>query len=276
MPAYAGFGHGRSETLGATYTAATTVAGTTVTASASTNTKGTWAALGTPTFDYDRVIVSVSQTAASAKLFDIGVNDGSGNWFVIAEDLHFPGPKYADTVFSYSLPLHVPSGQQVGMRVQAGTGSHVILATLTGFTKGVYGAPGYSRMVRLSAATNSRGTAIDAGATALTKSAWVEIVASTATAYDGLFGVVGFNGDTARTANATALLDIGLGAGGAEYVIVENIHMRWTTTTDGPMIVLGEMPLPINASTRVVARLACSDNTAGDRTIDLSLYGLVA
>jgi hypothetical protein len=277
MTAYAGFGHGRAETLGATYTAGSSAVGTTVTASASTNTKGSWQSLGTPSFAYDHIAVSVAQTAASAKLFDIGINDGSGNWFVIAENIHAPGPKYADTLFQYNLPLHVEAGQQVGMRVQATTGSHVLNATLTGFSRGVYGAPGYSRLIKLDGGTaNSRGTAIDAGATANTKSSWVQLTASTSVAVDALYAIVGFNGDTARTAAATALLDIGVGAGSAEYAIIENYFMRWTTTTDGPMIVTGVLPVQIDAASRVVGRLACSDATAGDRTIDLNLYGFVA
>jgi hypothetical protein len=277
MTAFAGFGHGRAETLGATYTAGSSAVGTTVTANASGNVKGSWTSLGTPTFAYDHIAVSIAQTAASAKLFDIGINDGSGNWFVIAENIHFPGTKYADTIFAYDFPLHVEAGQQVGMRVQASTGSHVLNATLTGFSRGVYGAPGYSRLLKLDGGTaNSRGTALDAGATANTKSAWTQLTASTSVSVDALYAIIGFNGDVTRTANATALMDIGVGSAGNEFSIIENYFMRWTTTTDGPMLVCGTLPVEIEGGVRVAARLACSDATAGDRTIDLNLYGFVA
>ena len=277
MVANAGFGHGVAETLGATYTAGSAVTGTTVTANASTNTKGDWASLGTPAFDYQRIAVSVFQTAASTKLFDIGINNGSGNWHVIAEDLALPGPKYADLGFYYDLPLRVKAGQQLGMRVQASSASHVLNCTITGFSKGAYDGQGYARMVRLqTAVANSRGTAIDAGATASTKSAWVELNSSTSVDVDALFAVVGFNGDTGRTAAATALLDIGVGAASSEYVIVPNLFLRWTTTTDGPQQILGVLPVPVRNASRLVARLACTDATAGDRTLDLCLHGFVA
>ena len=277
MVAAAGFGHGVSETLGATYTAGSSAVGTTVTASGSTNTKGSWASLGTPTFDYNMIAVSVFQTAASDKMFDIGINDGSGNWHVIAEDLRFPGPKYADLGLFYTLPLRVKAGKAVGMRVQASSASHVLNCTITGFSKAPLNADGYSRMIRLqTAVTTSRGTAIDAGATANTKSGWVELNSSVSTDVDALYASIGFNGDTGRTANATALMDLGIGSAGNEYVIVPNLFIRWTTTTDGPMQIIGTLPVPVKNATRLVARLACSDATAGDRTLDLAVHGFIA
>lgn len=265
---------GRAETLGATYTAGSAATGTTVTAAASANTKGSWVSLGTPSFQYEAFDLVAAQTAASNKLIDIGINDGSGNWHVIVDNLQFPGSKNADELKSYRLPIRLKSGQEVGMRIQASSASHVLIATLHGCSRGDGGAPGYSRMVRLSTTTTSRGTAVDPGGTASTKGAWAEVIASTAQHYDALFVVVGQNGDTTRTATATALMDIGQGASSSEHVILENVVMRWTTTLDGPTLLLGPIPIQIPAGVRLAARGACTDATAGDRTFDVSLFGL--
>lgn len=275
MTATASTGHGRAETLGSTYTAGSATSGTTVTAAGSANTKGSWASLGTPSFQYEFVNVGVMQVAASAKMFDLGINDGSGNWHVIAGDLHLPGNKQADLMWSYALPLRVKSGQELGMRVQASTASHTLICSITGFSKGVNGAPGYSRLERISTSGTSRGTNVDAGATANTKGAWAQLNASTSNAYDALYCVLGFGGDTSRTATATALLDIGVGAAASEQVLIENYFLRWSTTNDGPELNVGVLPIPIGSSKRVVARLACSDTVDGDRDLDINLYGFI-
>lgn len=265
---------GRAETIGATYSAGSSAVGTTITASGTANTKGSWVSLGTPSFQYEAFDISIAETAASSKCVDIGVNDGSGNWHVIVADLQFNGSKSADLLIGYHLPVRLKSDKQVGMRCQASTASHVLNATLTGYSRG--GAPGYSRMVRLSATTNSRGTTVDPGGTANTKGAWTEVIASTAQHYDALLAIIGQAGDTTRTASATGLVDIGLGAASSEFVIVPNVFLRWTTTLDGPVLHWGPMPISTPAGVRLACRGACSDATAGDRTFDLALYGLRA
>lgn len=267
---------GRAETIGATYTAGVSAIGTTVTASATANTKGSWASLGTPSFQYEAFDFQVAQTAAGNKLVDIGINDGAGNWHVIVSDLAFPGLKNADELCNYRLPVRLKSGKQVGVRCAASTGSQVLNVALTGYSRGDNGGNGYSRMIRLDTPASSRGIQVDPGATANTKGAWTQLVASTAQHYDALYVVVGQNGDVARTATATALADIGLGAAASERVVIPNIFMRWTSTQDGPILMLGPAPIQVPAGVRLAARGACSDVVAGDRTFDVSIYGLRA
>ena len=95
MPAFAGFCHGRSETLGVTTASST---GTTVTASATVNAKGSWASLGQTTFGWDWLNLYMAQTAASDKIIDIGVSGDNTNWYVIAENLRLAGRKSADII----------------------------------------------------------------------------------------------------------------------------------------------------------------------------------
>ena len=264
--------HGIAETLGVDTTNST---GLTVTAGATANTKGSWVTFGTPSFQYESILVCAAQTAASRKLFDIGVNDGSGNWHVIAGNIAFEGSKSADSIHHFELPLRVKAGQELGIRIQASTASHILIMTITGFSKGHHGAPGYAQIVPLFTSTSSRGVTIDPGATANTKGPWTQLIASTPYPLDSLLFYGGRAGDVSRTNAATALIDIGVGEAGSEYVLVPDIFARWTTTLDGPEIYAGQLNVSVPAGVRLVARAQCTDTVAGDRNLDVCLYGLV-
>jgi hypothetical protein len=272
MPAFAGFCHGRSETLGVTTASST---GTTVTASASTNTFGSWASLGQTTFGYDWVNLYMAQTAASDKVIEIGVSSDNSTWYTIAGGLRLAGRKSADIIQSLALPLRIRSGAYVAVRVKASSASHVLNVAITGSSVGMKGGTGYSRALALYTDASSRGVSVDAGASANTKSSWVQLTASTTASVDSIYVMIGQNADTGRTAAATALLDIGVGASSGEFAMIPNILMRWTTTLDGPQINVGPLPCYIPAGSRVVARAQCTDTVAGDRTMDVGVVGFV-
>lgn len=272
MVASAGFQHGRSETLGVNTTNST---GTTVTASGTANSFGSWASLGQTTFAYDWLNIHYAQTAVSDKVLEIGVSDDNSTWYTIAEGIRFAGRKTADITLSQALPLRIGAGKYVAVRVKASTGSHVINVALTGSSTGMKGVTGYSQCVALYSEANSRGVLVDPGGSANTKSAWAELIASTGASVDSVMVYVGQAADTTRTATATALLDIGVGASSSEFAIIPNIFMRWTTTLDGPQFVVGPVPCAIPAGSRVVARAQCTDTVAGDRTMDVAVIGFV-
>ena len=272
MVAAAGFIHGRSETLGAT-TASTT--GVTVTAAGSTNTKGSWASLGQTTFGWDWMNLCIAQTATADNVIDLGVSSDGSTWYVIAENLRLAGRKSADLVQSFALPLRIRSGAYVGVRVASSTASRTIQVLAVGSSTGMKGGNGYSRGIALYTPATSRGVALDGGGTANTKSAWVELQASTEASVDSVYVMIGQNADTTRTAVATGMLDIGVGASSSEYPLLENIFMRWTTTLDGPQFNIGPLACYIPQGSRVVARFQSSDTVAGDRTIDVGVIGFV-
>lgn len=273
MTTSGGFQHGRSETLGVTTGSST---GTTVTASATANAYGAWASLGQTTFAYDWINLHIAQTEASDKVFQIGISSDNTNWSVRATGLRFMGLKSADLMVSQPLPLRVGSGKYLAIRCKASTLSHVLNVALTGSSVGMKGGTGYSQVIALySEGATSRGVAIDPGGTAHTKSAWVQLQASTAKSVDSIMVYVGQNADVTRTAAATALIDIGVGAASSEFAMIPNIFARWTTTLDGPQFVVGPLPCAIPAGSRISARAQCSDITAGDRTLDIGVVGFV-
>lgn len=271
MVATAAFQHGRSETLGITTATST---GITVT-SGTINNMGSWASVGQTTFAWDWLNLYIGQTAASDKLIDIGVSSDNSTWYPIATGLRLAGRKSADIIQSFSLPLRIRSGAYVAIRTAASTASHVINVAITGSSVSMKGGTGYSRSIPLYTSGTARGVAIDAGATANTKSSWVQLQASTSASIDSIYIMIGQNADTTRTATATALLDLGVGSSGNEFAMIPDIFLRWTTTLDGPQINIGPIPCAIPKGSRITARMQCSDNTAGDRTLDIGVIGFV-
>ena len=277
MPyAAASFGDGASQTLGAVTGTST---GTLVTASATTNAKGAWATIGTTTYAYDRIIVQVGAAGSAADyVFDIGIDDGAGNSYVLAENLRLSGLKGAGDLFlSYSLPLKIAAGAIVEARAAATVASATMRITIIGCSASPLSGGSYSYMVALYTPATSRGVTIDTGATLNTKSAWTQLQASTAHNVDALMLGIGPNADVTRTAVTTGLLDIGIGSSGAEFALASNMLWGFTTTSDTPFPnVIGVIPMGIAAGTRVVARAQSNNVTAGDRTLDLAAWGFVA
>jgi hypothetical protein len=267
---------GRTEARG---DATGTSTGTTVTASASTNTKGTWVDLGAATtFAYEAVTLDLGVNSAAADyMVDIGISDGS-NRFVLIADIHFAAAKTAsEHGCQIYIPVHVPAGAQVSARLASSTGSATAAVIVHGHETGLAGTPGFSRCVALFTPATSRGIAIDPGGTANTKGTYAQITASCPNDIGAMFGLIGYNGDVARTAEAAALIDIALGAAASEQVLYPNAVVKWSATRDGPTN-CPRIPLfacNVSATTRIAARAQCSDNVAGDRTVDLALYGLV-
>lgn len=258
-----------------------TSSGTNVTASSSANVKGSWSDLGGVTsFAYEAITVCIGGSQVFVdQMIDVGISDGS-NRHVLVADLYYAGSKQAaEQFFIVTIPVHVPAGAQLSARAAAsnGTGPPVIEVSLIGHASGLAGAPGFSRSVALFTPASSRGVAVDPGGTANTKGAWAQLTASSPADIAAMFGLVGYNADTARASTARALIDIGVGAAASEFVLYPNAALGWGATRDGPSN-CPRIPIfgcNVAAGSRIAARAACSINTAGDRTVDLALYGLV-
>lgn len=265
----------RTENQGKT---AATSRGTTITAGGSADTKGTWVNLGAATsFAYETIMVCMTRPNASDIVIDIGISDGSNRW-VLAADLRFAALRVvSEPTCQIVVPVHVPSGAQLSARCASSVGGAACDVLVIGSSSGLGGAPGFSRCVALFTFSTARGVAIDPGAAANTKGAWAQITASCPNDIGAMFGLIGHNGDVARAAAAAMLLDIGIGAAASEFVLYPNASLKWSTVTDGPTNCprIPVFACNVPATTRIAARAQCSITTAGDRTVDLALYGLV-
>jgi hypothetical protein len=103
---------------------------------------------------------------------------------------------------------------------------------------------------------SSSGTLITPGGVANTKTAWVELVASTAAQADGFI----FNIQTGDVGINDCLVDIGIGGAGSETVLVANILYSSGTGDSLPEKAL--CPVRIPPGTRISARASSTDTTA--------------
>lgn len=98
---------------------------------------------------------------------------------------------------------------------------------------------------------DSTGTLLTPGA-ATAKGAWTQVVPATTQPLGGLVPVVGC-GDYGNTANRYGLVDVAVGAAGAEVVIAENLY--WYVTSSEVFSYQGAMiPIDLPAGVRLSAR----------------------
>lgn len=253
--------------------------GVVCTGDAAANTKGTWVtnAAYKPTFSWNLLKIMAYNRSAADHVFDIGVDDGSGNVYVICPDLRCPGLRTARMgMVQYLLPLHVPKDKQIAFRCAGSTGSLAIALTIGGHSNGIGGAQGFSRMVSLYTPASSRGVAVDPGATAHTKGAWAQLTSSSSDRIVGLMFAVGHNGDIGRAANARGVIDIGIGAAASERVLIaDSLVIAETAIDSWYPIIHGPFPCDVPAGTRFAARFQNEINTASDRLCDIAAWGFV-
>jgi hypothetical protein len=268
---YQPFVSGRTETLGGG-----TSSGTTLTSGAA-NTKGSYVSLGTTTLEWNNVEISLEGSSASADhLVDIAIDDGGGNKWIVVPDLRLPARISANTsCVTISIPLYIPLGSLLYARSQSTTASATLSITVGGKGGGHGGASGWGRCLALYTPATSRGVAIDPGASAGTTGAYAQLTTGVTSGIKAWFGVIGSNGNTTRT-TCHWLLDVAIGAAGSEQLALNALALSSgvSSTTQTPSV-FGPYPCDVPASTAWSARSTCSISTAGSRTFDLCLYGLV-
>ncbi|WP_433329975.1 hypothetical protein [Spirillospora sp. CA-294931] len=113
----------------------------------------------------------------------------------------------------------------------------------------------------------STGAAVAAAATTNTKGAWVELIAATARDAVGLL----VNAGRGHTATADFLVDLAVGAAGAEQVLVPNLTAGNGTNLLGPGAVF--IPIAVPAGTRISARCQSTVASAISRLQVIAVYG---
>jgi len=248
---------------------------TTVTSGAA-NTKGSYTDIGAVTsFDYEAVSIFFGNSSTTHNVvFDLAINVG-GNRFVIAEDLRHADLKDGHWASYNGLPLHVPSGSQLSIRCASSVASATFDILIVGHSCGLFGAPGYSRMIALYTPSSSRGIDCDPGGSANTKTR-TQISASIPQRVVMMMVCLGPGSDVAAGAVMKWLLDIEQGGAGSEQVVIPNMfHGRGTVSDMPTQTVFGPFPCDIPAGTRLSCNIQASVTTAGDRVADIALHGFV-
>jgi hypothetical protein len=239
-------------------------------------------ASGSNVRDSDALLVALGWvTSGRAALVDIGI--GAGPTWVI-NDLPVNGGRgaIAPNVYAYLLPLHIPSGIAISARARITGGTAKGLGVTVHQLSGVFiGGPGGGLskvdVYGTQAGANARGTDLDPGGTANTKSAWANGVLSTSTARDmKMCYVVMGNGGSTTNAATDWLLDIGVGAAASEQVILPNLYFSLGGQIgSGPTpFVLGPFPVNVPSGSRLVARVQSGNTTAASRVCDVTVVGM--
>lgn len=264
----------RHETQGAS---TTTSLGTTLTAAASANTKGTYSTVGSSTsFDYEAITVYFYRNSASANYtIDLAVQISGGN-HIKAADLRFDGFRVANgRADVYYLPIHIPSGSQLSARCQSSSASATCQIIVIGHSRGRQLEPGFSRCFAISTATLSRGITLLATTGANTEGAQSILTTNCPRASKSIMVHIGLDADTARTAAMSWLVDVGWGTATNNIIWhLTNMFSHAETTLDLPYpIVQGIFAADIATGDKVSARMQTSSTATADSRRDIFVWG---
>ncbi len=253
--------------------------GVTITANASANTKATtWTELIAAT-DYaaNWLLISVRPAAGASAvswLMDIGVGASTAEQ-VLIPNLAQQSPLAEKMVqLVYSFPLAIPAGTRISARCQASTGSQTLSVAAYAISTPIAAPPGLTRVEACGAVTASSLPTLlnDPGGVAHTDGTWTQLIAATGFAYKWICVATTNPNDTAYAVRVDDLLDIGVGAAAAEVEVMRDLVVQGDTFTD--MSVMSYcFPCSIAAGQRVVARHRCSNITAGERRLNVAVYG---
>lgn len=261
------------ETIGAD-TGAT--GGTTVTGSVTAHTKGAWAQLvasSAAAASWIEVIIGFPSVGAQQYMVDIGVG-GAGSEAVLLPNLHFEGISADSGTAHYIFPVAIAAGTRVSARCQSNSGGSdtiQVMAILWKGDAGGFAAPGSVAAYGVATASTSL-TAVDPGGTANTKSAWVQMTASTGIDIRWLMFCVS-RGGSSTSASTRYLVDIGTGGAGSETVLVANAFAVAAIAGDYAIPRTFGFAVDIPSGTRIAARIQSSSTVSGDRVLDVAVYG---
>lgn len=250
--------------------------GGTLTSGAAANTKGGWTqVVAATTGDAQWVVLQVLKpygTSPNSYGIDIGIG-AAGSEVALVSNLTLAGG--TQPLVAYQLPLTIPAGSRIALRSQNNTASAPCYYTMQTFADSAFGGVSGSAIDTFGFnASVTLGTALDPGATANTKGAWAQLVASTPAAIAGIVASFDTQGRTTGTSNIDYLFDIAIGASGSERIILPNYYNFMTGAGLATLITVSDlMPLAIPAGSRIAARCQ-SGNTTADRTVGLTLYGV--
>lgn len=245
-----------------------TVFETTVTASASTHTKGMWTQLvASVSFDVLAFDINADNVAASATntsmLLDVGIG-GAGSEVVLVANI-LCGGNAIDSSRAAHFPIFIPSGTRISARIQAAIGSDTTEVSMRLFGGGTWQQQTFQAVDTIGSDTTT------SGGVSLKPSGIQQVIASTAEAYKAIGFGVDTAGDT-TTSNQTKIVNIFVGAAAAEKSLASGI-IAIVSSSEKINVILpapGCLPLELNIPSGV--RLS-AEAEAGSNALGINLYG---
>jgi hypothetical protein len=245
--------------------------GIAITASGSTNTKGAYTTLIASTaFDACWMGVTIDVTSGTGTfLVDIAIGAAASEK-VVVNNLAGCAAFVNEICSFYFFPITVPAGTRISARGQSNTasaGCNVAVQLFDGSFTQMEGAAGVDSIGALTA--SSHGTTITAGASN-TKGSYTSL-GVTARDYMGL--LIGLDNQVSPSTDTHFLLDIALGAGGSQQVIIPDVAGFWDNVAYAAPLPASWGPYFISVPNGTNLWARCQTGS-GSSTIDVSVYGI--
>jgi hypothetical protein len=270
MPEFSGGYSGGGVVRAHGATAGTSSVSTTLTSSASTNTKGTAVELIAATaFDANWIEIDFTNMTASAN-FLVDILIGAATEQVIIPDLIAVARATGGSFSAYLFPVFIPKGSRLAAQCQDHIGSgtlNISIRLISGISMSAGSGPSW--VDAYGSVASSIGTNVDPGATPDTD-VIVEITASTVRAHRWL--VVASRFGDLSVAATNWRLSVGIGAS-TEAILIPDMHSSADLTTDVPCNWVRHFPVFIPKGSRLTAIMRCSTGTNGDRDANIKFYG---
>lgn len=243
----------------------------------SAHTKGAWSQVVAATSAPAHGIILVpfganyANVTDTSTLVDVGIG-GAGSEVVIVPNVA-TGYASGSQTSPIVLPVYVPQGSRIAVRAQSTRTSQAVSLGVALIRTQVTRLPSPTALVNIGANTAmSRGVDLTAPGSTNTKAAWTEVTSSAPMALQAL--AVCLQGAAGTTFTASEfLLDIAVGASGAETVVIPNFYGQCSSSE---AVITGSVPSlwPVNipAGARIAARYQRSANS----TLDITLIGVPA
>lgn len=250
--------------------------GITLTANATIGSDGAYTQLiASTTFDYDGfwVTLCLPNSASSQNLVDIAIGAGGSEKIIIA-DIPFIALSGRYFGYCFYVPLAVAAGSRIAARIhRSSAASSTVVISLLGVQGGPWAAASFGRSTTYGTVlASAKGTQVDPGATANTRGAVTQIVASTTNPIRAflVFGLRSQLG-TSNTTDNSLLMDILYGPS-TEKVLIPYLSFAMGGTDDvwqPEMAGLFFVDLP--AAIRLSAQAQANTTSANSREIAVTI-----
>lgn len=242
---------------------------------ANANTKGIWteidAATAFPVGGFMLSALVANAALADDHLIDVGVGAAASEVVILANVHHSAGSTLSP-LETTNFPLALPQGVRIAMRKQSTTAAAAVFPSILLYSAGMAGSL-YAADTYGANTADSGGVSVDPGAMANTKGSYSEITAATTRRIKKLVLCFGNQENNVRT-TTDWLVDVAVGAGGSEIVIIPNQHVFASSATDWLHGIRREYNVDIPAGVRLAARAQCATTDATDRLFDVVLIGV--
>lgn len=245
--------------------------------SGANHTKGAWVQMIASTVGEGVALDVHLQRGNGTQVYavDVAINDG-GTRVIIAADLLWYDKDFGNSSLMIRLPVSIPDGTRLDMRVQSNTNLNAIEAHLKVWLSTFQAPAGAGTTVTYGfTAATTNGVDIDPGAIANTKGAYSEITASTNEPLAGFYLLFAPNDANGTWTDARWLIDVAIGGAGSEVVIsADNIMLALVNevyTSPGHIWI----PIDVAEGSRIAIRSQSTENDSNDRLLEVVLIGVV-